>query len=309
MSGADVVVVGAGPAGCAAAVQCRRLGLSVLLLEESGEVGGLACNAQRIENYPGLAPLSGPEFAARLAAHLSRFEVTPRRERVETLQICEEGFSLRGTTADLGARAVIVATGTRPRRLTIPGAAELEGRGLYYEYRHLQALPIRSELVIVIGGGEAACDYALSLASAGARVRLLIRGRQLRVRGHLFERVMAQEGIECLREAAPVALDREGRQLQVTLADSRRLRAVAILAAVGRFSAAVDLVPSFQPADGTGIGGGNQGLFVVGDARRGRLGQVGIAVGDGLAAAMDAARLLEGTAADRAPHMGRLEGV
>ncbi|MCK4305944.1 MAG: FAD-dependent oxidoreductase, partial [Candidatus Eisenbacteria sp.] len=67
-----IAIIGAGPAGCAAAVQCKRLGISPLLVDRTGNAGGSIANAHLIENYPGLDPLPGPEFAQRLAAHLAR---------------------------------------------------------------------------------------------------------------------------------------------------------------------------------------------------------------------------------------------
>jgi thioredoxin reductase len=81
----DVAVVGAGPAGCAAAVQCRRFGLRVVLFDAHGEAGGLIANAFRVENHPGISPCAGTSVARSLQDHLARWEIPVERGTVSSL--------------------------------------------------------------------------------------------------------------------------------------------------------------------------------------------------------------------------------
>lgn len=278
MRRAELVVVGAGPAGCAAAVQCRRLGVTPLLLDEMGIAGGLLANAHRIENYPGLVPMDGPAFVERLAAHLVRFRLEIERGRVRALRPLAEGLLIETDCGEIASGAVILAVGTHPRALDLPGDEQAR---IFHEVRPLLVAHPEPRRILVIGGGEAACDYALSLAAAGAQVRILVRGSRLRARGRLAQRIAEQEQIVISYGAVAQEIH---SGIVLALADgSRTEEAEALLVAIGRRSAAPPLLPEGPAA----------GIFVVGDARSGALGQAGIAIGDGLAAAAAAVDLLD----------------
>ena len=271
MRRSEIAIIGAGPAGVACAVQCRRLGAPPLLLDRTGRAGGLIENAHRVENYPGLEePLPGPVFAERLRAHLARFDVSVENANIRRVVAGGGGFLLEGDGREILARAVVVATGTEPARLGVPGEEELEGVRLFYDVRTLLARLPSPGRVVVIGGGEAACDYALSLAGAGARVDLVTRGPELKARGRLEDLV---------RKSAAIRI--QGAAVEPGPGLSRWAEADAILVAVGRRPGGLGFAPA-------------PGLLVVGDARTGVLGQVGMAVGDGLMAAAAAVAFVEG---------------
>jgi thioredoxin reductase (NADPH) len=270
MRRAEVAIVGAGPAGAACAVQCQRLGVPPLLLDRTGRAGGLIENAHCVENYPGLEePVAGPVFAQRIRAHLARFEVPVERATVRRVVPHKEGLLLEGDGCEILARAVVVACGTEPVRLGVAEEEVLEGVRLFYDVCSLRARLASPRRVLVVGGGEAACDYALSLADAGTRVELVTRGPELKARGRLARRV---------RESAMICVHLCVAESPAGL--SAWNEADAVLVAVGRRPG--DLVPPSAP-----------GVFVAGDARTGVLGQVGVAVGDGLAAAAMAVAFLE----------------
>jgi thioredoxin reductase (NADPH) len=288
-----VVIVGAGPAGCAAAAQCARLGVRPRLLDRKGRAGGLVTQAYRIENNPGLEPMPGPVFAERIAAHIARFGIEVERAEVALIERDGDDLLLRGSFGAIEAHTAIVAVGTVARPLEIPGAADLvappAGR-LFHEVRALLATLPAVQRVLVVGSGEAALDYALTLADAGARVRVLARGPQprARARGRLVELARGHSRIEIACGVLPRRLsgDSKGIALAVTAAGVESIeRADAILVAIGRDSAAGPLLDTTATAV--------PGLFIAGDARCGGLGQAGIAVGDGLAAAMAAVAHLE----------------
>jgi thioredoxin reductase (NADPH) len=288
----EVAVVGAGPAGCAAAVQCRRLGLEVALLDRTGGAGGLVANAFRVENYPSLPPSDGRAVARMLGAHLERWAIPVERGEVSSMVQRDGHFTLEGSFGCLTARQVILAVGTRPVRLGLDGGSACEGAGLFYEVNRLLAVHPRPSRAVVIGGGEAALDYALSLARAGARVTVLVRGGQVRACRRLQELVAAEPAILIRTGTTVVAMERRaaGFQLVATGEDGRvEYRCDATVAALGRRSAAEELLEAAGVGPTREVGTGLPGLFVAGDARLGSLGQVGIAVGDGLLSAMLAA--------------------
>lgn len=278
----DVVVVGAGPAGCAAAVQCVRLGLATSLIDRSGRVGGLIANAFVIENYPGLErPLDGQEFARRLRGHVTRFGLDVGRDAIATLSKHPDGWAIQGTQTEHIATNVIVATGTRPVMLGIEGEDALLGSRVFTEVRHLLSARGAGGEVVVVGGGEAALDSSLSLAAAGARVTVLLRSSSPRARGRLPQRVSETTAVTLLPETQLIGLEPVSGGLSLRLKTpvgptSTEVRAV--LVCIGRRK--TDFVGGLTPGPG---------LFICGDARVGSLGQAGIAVGDGLAAASAAA--------------------
>lgn len=279
----ELAIVGAGPAGCAAAVQATRLGVRPLLLDREGRAGGLLTNARELENYPGLeGPISGPTFAARLGAQLERFGLAIEKAQVASLEREGQGAGtrlvLRGDFGAIAARAAIVAAGTEARRLVVPGEDALAGTRLFYEVKHL--LPSPPAEVLVVGGGEASLDYALSLAGAGARVTICLRSATPAARGRLVEQARRAPGIAFAALTQLVRLEPAPAGVRAwlrTAAEVKERDFGAVVVAVGRSSAAAALLARVEPG---------RGLYLAGDARRGALGQAGMAVGDGLEAAM-----------------------
>ena len=281
-----IIIVGAGPAGCAAAVQCARLGVKPLLLDSSGKAGGLVANAFLVENYPGLEkPLTGEVLVGRFAEHLARFDVEITAQTVSGVESDSDRWIVRTDGQDIRARSVILATGTVHRSLSIPEERNLASHVLFYEMRDLLATRPSPGKTIIVGGGEASFDYSLSLANAGASVSILVRSDRVRARGRLREMVMDHPEISVELNTALVALKKVDGGVVATVisadCESHRL-ADALLAAVGRKSTASLIVSSPDPLSLTHA----PGLFICGDARSDGLGQVGIAVGDGLAAAV-----------------------
>jgi thioredoxin reductase (NADPH) len=286
---ADLLVVGAGPAGVAAAAQAARLGLQTRIVDRSGRAGGLVANGFLVENYPGIEePLPGEELAARLVKHLARFDLAVEQLEARDLVNDDGVWIVTMDRAEIAARAVVLAVGTRPRPLGAPGEAQARGR-VFYEVRALLAAMPRPSRVVVVGGGEASLDYALTLAARGAAVTLLVRGAALKARGRLAESVAGKPAIEIRPEARVERIVPADGAIAVEVAypdGARFLSADAMLVAVGRTSALTPLFPSC----GHGRPRGREievspDLFVCGDARCDALGQIGIAVGDGLEAA------------------------
>ena len=203
MKQAPIIIVGAGPGGCAAAVQCVRLGVRPLLLDRTGRPGGLLGNAWSVENYPGLEPMNGRELSGRLAAFLDRFGVGIEPADVTAIGGNDGHLVVDSSGGTLEAGAVIAATGTRPVRLPVAGAEALLGDGFWYEVRHLLESGVRPRHVAVIGGGEAALDYSLSLAGAGAAVTLLVRGEEIRAGERLID-LVASNGSISIRHGSEV---------------------------------------------------------------------------------------------------------
>lgn len=318
----SIIIIGAGPAGCAAAGQCTRLGVAPLLLDRTGAPGGLLANAWRIENYPGVGPTDGAGFTEHLRAFLNRFAVEVHRGDLQSIEATAQRMILRGSfdlpapeaggseTLDaLSAECVILAPGTQPKKPAIPGLAQLEDTAVFYEVRRLLEQAPNCGQVAILGGGEAACDYALTLAQQGAEVTMLLRDQSLRARGRLARWIQESPAITVRagvvltgveKAEAPSAGGKTAPCLRLDLANRPReadntgsLEVDALLIAVGRRSAAEDLLTGLGLKLAGDIQMEDPRILLAGDARTGTLGQIGMAVGDGLAAAMAAVREVE----------------
>jgi thioredoxin reductase (NADPH) len=174
----DVAVIGAGPAGLAAAVYAASEGLDVLVLESSAP-GGQAGSSSRIENYLGFPTgISGQRLAGRAFVQAEKFGAEFAVARTALRLDC--GPRLRrihvGDGVVVEARAVIVATGVQYRKPELPNLTEFEGVGVYYAATQVEANVCREEDVIVVGGGNSAGQAAVFLSSTGRHVHVLVRG-------------------------------------------------------------------------------------------------------------------------------------
>ncbi len=178
----DVVIVGGGPSGIAAAVYAGAEGLRALVVEDQ-VIGGQAGSSSRIENYMGFPTgISGADLCFRgeiQAMRLGTKFVMPRRV-VSTRQKEDKDFCL---TLDDGeeicAKAIIIATGVQYRRLPMENLEELEGDGVFYAATELEARFCRNSEAVIIGGGNSAGQAAMYLSRAAKHVHVLVRGKEL----------------------------------------------------------------------------------------------------------------------------------
>lgn len=195
----DLVIVGAGPAGLAAAVYGASEGLSTLLIESEAP-GGQAGTASRIENYLGFPTgLSGGDLARRAVAQASRFGaeiLTP----LETTGIrAQDSYRFVSVTngSEISCHALLIATGASYRTLDLPGIERLTGAGVYYGAAITEALAYRDKDVFIVGGGNSAGQAAMYLSKFASSVTILVRGKSLAasMSQYLIAQIEAQEKI------------------------------------------------------------------------------------------------------------------
>jgi thioredoxin reductase (NADPH) len=177
----DLVIVGGGPAGLAAAVYGASEGLRTLLVEREAP-GGQAGMSSAIENYLGFpVGLSGADLARRAVAQATRFgaEILTPQEAVGVR--VQEGFPLVRLSdgSEIGCHALLIATGVSYRKLDVPGADRLAGAGVYYGAAITEALDNRGKDVFIVGGGNSAGQAAMYLAKYARSVTILVRGDSL----------------------------------------------------------------------------------------------------------------------------------
>jgi thioredoxin reductase (NADPH) len=236
----DLVVVGAGPAGLAAAVYGASEGLTTAVVEAEAP-GGQAGTSSRIENYLGFPNgVAGAELARRALAQARRFGasiVSPRAvvrlQRADPYRVVEldDGSAVR-------SRAVIVATGVQYRTLEADGAEALHGRGVYYGAAGSEAEGVRDEHVVVVGGANSAGQAAVHLARFAQRVTMVVRAADLRLRmsAYLVEQVRALPNVDVRLESHVVAVEGDERLDHVRLrgpGGEERLTASAVFVFIG----------------------------------------------------------------------------
>jgi thioredoxin reductase (NADPH) len=220
----DVVIVGAGPAGLAAAVYGASEGLDVLVLEANAP-GGQAGSSSRIENYLGFPTgISGQELAGRAYAQAQKFGAQIMIAKGATRIACDrKPYTIQ---IDAGprvpARAVIIATGAEYRRPSIADLKPYEGAGVYYGATFVEARLCEGDEVVVVGGGNSAGQAAVFLAQTTKRVHMLVRGGGLAdtMSRYLIRRIEENPAIELHPRTEIVALEGDGALARVRWRDA-----------------------------------------------------------------------------------------
>ncbi|MFD7024583.1 FAD-dependent oxidoreductase [Promicromonospora sukumoe] len=302
----DLVVVGAGPGGLAAAVYAASEGLSTIVLDAFA-TGGQAATSSQIENYLGFpAGITGGELADRAVVQARRFGAGFTVPGEATSLTQADGYHVVGLAEgdDLDAHAVLVATGVRYRRLDVPGTDRLEGSSVYYAATEFEARLCRQDAVTVVGGGNSAGQAACFLARRSPEVNLVVRHEDLGrdMSRYLAERVERSPRIRVWRNSEVAELLGDEALEEVLLRDLRteqkhRVTTTALFVLIGA-APHTDWLREQVPLDAggfvlTGLAAGchdgtletrRHGVFAVGDVRSGSVKRVAAAVGEGSAA-------------------------
>jgi thioredoxin reductase (NADPH) len=218
----DLVIIGGGPAGLAAAVYGASEGLRTVMIEKSAP-GGQAGMSSRIENYLGFpAGLSGGDLARRGVDQARRFGVEILAPQ-EAVGLRVEGPSRSVRLADgseLGSKALLIATGLSYRKLQVPGADQLQGRGVYYGAAMTEAASCKDQDVYIVGGANSAGQAAMFFAKYACRVVMLVRGETLSAS-------MSQYLIDQIRQTPKIQVETRSRVVEAH--GNGHLEAISIL--------------------------------------------------------------------------------
>jgi len=309
----DLIIVGAGPAGLAAAVYGASEGLDVL---EAGSAGGQAGTSSRIENYLGFPTgISGIELTSRAYAQALKFGAEVMVAKGAVRLECRSplyGVAI-GNDATLIARAVIIASGAEYRKPRIENLKQFEGAGVYYAATQMEAQFCAGEEVFVVGGGNSAGQAAVFLASAARRVHILVRkdGLAETMSRYLIRRIEESPSIQLQPHCEIVALEGDGHLERVRWRDNKtgmsktsRIQHVFIMAGAvpntdwlnrcvvvddkGFVKTGLDISKDELSDAGWSLSRppylletSRPGVFAVGDVRAGNIKRVASAVGEG----------------------------
>ena len=311
----DVVIVGAGPAGLAAAVYAASEGLDVLVLEDTAP-GGQAGSSSRIENYLGFPTgISGQELAGRALMQSERFGAEVAIARVAVGLDCDaKPYKVHLANGEVvRARSVVIASGARYRKPALPELGRFEGAGVMYSATHVEAQLCKGEEVAVVGGGNSAGQATVFLSQSSARVSVLVRGRGLAesMSRYLIQRIEDSRNIALCTRTQIEALaggDRleeiRWRHLDTGKAETRAIRHLFLMTGADPNTSwlkgcvalddknfvktGADILPAELDAMGWPLARrpelletSRPGVFAVGDVRSGSVKRVASAVGEG----------------------------
>jgi thioredoxin reductase (NADPH) len=223
----DLLIVGGGPAGLAAAVYGASEGLKTVMIERQAP-GGQAGMSSRIENYLGFpSGLSGADLARRAVAQAKRFGVEILAPQEATKLRVEAGTKFVTLTdgTEIGAKAVLIATGVSYRKLDVPGIERVQGAGVYYGAAMTEAVSCKGEDIYIVGGANSAGQAAVFFAQHARRVVMLVRGNSLAAG-------MSQYLVEQIQQTSNIAVELNSQVLEVF--GEEHLEAISIYCATSK---------------------------------------------------------------------------
>ena len=298
----DMIIIGSGPAGLAAAVYGQRAKLDLIVIEKQMISGGQIINTLEVDNYPGLPGIGGFELGQKFREHAEKLGTAFVTDEVKEVRINEDGTrTVVGAEADYTAKTVVIASGAEHSLLGVPGEKELTGSGVSY-CATCDGNFYRNKVTAVVGGGDVALGDALYLARLCRKVYLIHRRDSFRGAKVLEDKVRAAENIELVLDSTVEEIRGEG-QLKSILVKNKKSGAETELAIDGLFIA-VGIVPEsksfpFLKTDERGYVLADEtcetnvpGVYAAGDVRKKQLRQVITAVADGANAVESAVRYL-----------------
>ena len=287
----EVLIIGAGPAGMTAAIYAARAGYKTAILEH-GVPGGQAATTDMIENYPGFPEgISGPELMMKFFEQTQTFGVEMIYEQVQSMDVTGEVKKVITDKQTIEAKAVVIASGAKPRTLGVANEGRLRGRGVSY-CATCDGFFFRDQPVAVVGGGDTAVEEAMYLTKMCSGVTLIPRRDELRANKLAQSRAFANEKLNIIFDTVVDDIVGDDKVTQLKLRN-KKTDETSTLDVNGVFIF-VGYLPnaSFLPAElevneqgyiitdeemATNV----PGVFAIGDVRQKKLRQVTTAVGDG----------------------------
>ena len=199
-----VVIIGSGPAGYTAAIYAARAQLQPFMYEgfmDGGSPGGQLMTTTEVENFPGFPDggISGPDLMDKLKAQAKEFGTEMVQEDVKKVDLSSRPFKIEGTSTSKEAHAIIIATGATAKRLHVPSEDKLWNKGMSACAVCDGAMPLfRDQPLVVVGGGDSACEEAMYLTKYGSKVYLVHRRDELRASAIMAERTKNHDKIEII---------------------------------------------------------------------------------------------------------------
>jgi thioredoxin reductase (NADPH) len=298
----DLVIIGAGPAGLTAGIYASRARLKTVILEKLYP-GGHAATTSLVENYPGFPEgITGPELMELFAKQAQKFGCEIKSEEVISLELTGDKKIVRTANGEYYAKSVIVASGSQPNLLGVPGEEKFKGRGLSF-CATCDGPLFKGKTVAVVGGGDSAVEEALQLAKFAEKVFLIHRRDTLRAVKILQERAFAEKKMEVVLNSVVTAVEGDKRIESIRVRDvvtsqERRIPVSGVFLHIG-YTPSTEFINFPVEKDDVGalVTDANcqtsvAGVFAAGDVRSKLLRQIVTAAADGATSTLAAGRYI-----------------
>ena len=304
----DCIIIGAGPAGISAGIYAARASMKTIIIER-GTPGGLIAKTDEIANYPGAEDVpTGPELIERMVKQAKSFGAEFITDTVVNVDFSGTTKIVYGENTTYEAKSVIIATGSNPRLLEVPGEKEFTGKGI--AYCATCDAPFFQDLdIYVVGSGEAAVEEAMYLTKFGRTVTLLVRKDKLSVAKSIEEKAMKCEKLKIMWNVEVESFEGTGLLSAMNIVNNKTGEKTKIVPREGDMIFGVFIFVGYIPESTifNGIIGTDrnyivsdetmktsvEGVFVAGDVRVKELRQVVTAVNDGAISAINARKYVE----------------
>ena len=294
----DLLIIGSGPAGLAAAIYAQRARLSTLVLEKEYISGGQVVNTYEVDNYPGLPGINGFELGVKFREHADRLGAKFLTAEVKDIIIEETVKKVATSEGTFQARALILAMGAVHRELGVPGEKELAGMGVSY-CATCDGAFFRGQVTAVVGGGSTALEDAEFLSAYCEKVYLIHRRDEFRGEQWLVESLRKKENVEFVLNAVVTDIIGDGSVRGIRVKDtktgeSREISVAGLFVAIGQmpynkfFESLVYLDEGGYIRAQEDCKTTNDGVFAAGDCRTKTIRQLTTAAADGAVAGLAA---------------------
>ena len=302
----DLIILGGGPAGLTAGLYAARYKLKTVLIEKAPFAGGQLLKTSHIENYPGFdEAVLGYDLATKMENQAVRFGLEVKKEVVTKIEFSDEKKSVYTEDNEYHAKAAIIATGSQPRMMGIPGEKEFYGRGVSY-CGTCDAPFFKDKAVAVIGGGNTAIEEALHIAKYASKVYIIHRRDELRADKVCQEKAFAEDRMEFVWDSIIKSIDFQTLEdREITIFNKKtekesKIKVDGVFVFIGLnpntelFKGQIDLTKDgfIAQRPGEEMKTNIAGVFVAGDVRDKELRQIVNAAGDGAVAAFEANKFL-----------------
>ena len=309
----DMIIIGSGPAGLAAAIYAARAELNFIVIERSIVSGGQVQQTYEVDNYPGIPGVSGPDLSQKMREHCEKLGVEFRTEEVKSVERTKDENAGDGRPGvvftvktwdgnEYASKTVIAATGASHSTLGVPGEDVLQGMGVSY-CATCDGAFFRNKVCAVVGGGDVAVEDAIYLSKLCSKVYLIHRRDEFRAAQTLVSEAKTKENIEFVLSSVVNEIQGNNK-VEKILVESKKTGDITELAVDGVFIA-VGIKPESELFTGladTNEGGyliadetcatSCEGLFAAGDIRAKQLRQIITAAADGANAVTSAQRMI-----------------
>ncbi len=286
----DIIIIGGGPAGLTAALYAGRRSLKALILTK--DIGGQAAKTFDIENYPGIPHTTGPDLSMTMKKQAESFGADLRYEEAADIKKTADGFIVKANSSEYHGKALILASGKKPRELKVKGEDKFKGRGVSY-CATCDAPFFRNKNVVIVGGGNSAVDAAILCGGLAKKVYIVHRS-QFTAESVMLEKVKAMTNVEMISPDEVAEIRGEQTVKSVILKSGKEIETDGVIVEVGYvvdtslFKGLVDINEKNQVKTDITQATSMEGIFAAGDLTNSPYKQIVISAGEGAKAALSA---------------------